>query len=68
MKALISPIEKVTDYQGNIGERVAQVEPDDKTFPIAHPLFWTDCPDDCVQDQWYYINGSCQPLPQPPET
>lgn len=66
MKALISPNEKVTDYQGNVGERVAQVEPDDKTFPIAQPLFWTDCPDDCVADQWYYINGACTPIPQPP--
>ena len=42
MKALISPNEKVTDYEGNVGERVAQVEPDDKTFPGAAPLFWID--------------------------
>ena len=34
--------------------RVCQVEPDDQTFPIADPLFWTDCPDNCVADEWYY--------------
>jgi hypothetical protein len=34
--------------------RVAQVEPDDQTFPVADPLFWTACPDNCVADQWYY--------------
>lgn len=34
--------------------RVAQVEPDNQTFPVADPLFWTDCADDVVADQWYY--------------
>lgn len=66
MKALISPNEKVIDYEGNVGERVAQIEPDDQTFPIAQPLFWTDCPIDCVADLWYYINNTCQVIPQPP--
>jgi len=67
MKALISPNEKVTDYLGNVGERVAQVEPDDQAFPIAPPLYWTDCPADCVADKWWFYEGSCQPIPQPPE-
>jgi len=64
MKALISPNEKVTDYEGNVGERVAQVEQNE--FPVAAPLFWTDCPDDCVQDVWWYYNGVCQPIPVAP--
>ena len=34
--------------------RVAQVETDDQTFPVGGDLFWTDCPDDCTADQWYY--------------
>jgi hypothetical protein len=67
MKALVSPNEKVTDYQGNVGERIAQVEPDGQTFPVAQPLFWTDCPDDCVADLWWFYQDSCQLKPQPPE-
>ena len=34
--------------------RVAQVEPDDQSFPVAEPMFWTTCPNNCVADQWYY--------------
>lgn len=34
--------------------RVAQVEPDDKIFAVADPLFWVDCPDNCVKDEWWY--------------
>ena len=65
MKALISPNEKVTDYEGNVGDRVAQVEQNE--FPVAAPLFWTDCPDDCVADVWWYYNGTCEVMPTPPE-
>jgi hypothetical protein len=65
MKALISPNEKRTDYQGNVGERVAQVEI--QTFEVAPPLFWTDCPSDCVADVWWYYNGACEVMPIPPE-
>jgi len=64
MKALISPNEKITDYLGNVGERVAQVQ--QTTFEVAPPLFWIDCPDDCVADLWYYLNNICQPIPQKP--
>lgn len=32
--------------------RVAEVS--DQTFPVAEPLFWVDCADDVVADQWYY--------------
>jgi hypothetical protein len=65
MKALVSPQEKRTDYQGNVGDRIAQVEQNE--FPVANPLFWTDCPDDCVADVWWYYNGVCEVMPTPPE-
>lgn len=65
MKALISPQEKVTDYQGNVGERIAQVEQNE--FPVAPPLHWVACPDDCVADIWWYYNGTCEVMPTPPE-
>jgi len=49
MKALISPNEvRETGY------RVAEVEEDDKVFPVANPLFWVNCPDDLVADQKWY--------------
>jgi hypothetical protein len=65
MKALVSPQEKRTDYEGNVGDRIAQVEQNE--FPVAAPLFWTDCPDDCVADVWWYYNGTCEVMPTPPE-
>lgn len=34
--------------------RVCQVEPDDKIFEVAHPLFWTDCADNVVAYEFYY--------------
>lgn len=63
-KALVSPNEQRIDYQGNVGERIAQVE--DQPFEVAPPLFWTDCPDDCVADIWWYYNGVCEVMPTPP--
>ena len=69
MKALISPNEAPISYISSwiAGTpptpvystypnscRVAQVEPDDQTFPVAEPMFWATCPDDCVADEWYY--------------
>jgi hypothetical protein len=35
-------------------QRVAQVEPDNQTFPVAEPLYWFNCPDDCKADLWYF--------------
>jgi hypothetical protein len=61
MKALISPNEKVIDINGNVGERIAQVEP--ITFEVSAPLFWNDCPEDCLADLWFYFNNQCIPLP-----
>jgi hypothetical protein len=48
--------------------RVCQVEPDDQTFPIAEPFFWTSCPDNCVADQWYYdtADNICKPIVNAP--
>ena len=71
-KALISPLELVYDYEGNvIGERVAQVINDGKTFPVAEPLYWLDCADDVVADEWYLQAETNQillkPLPPTPE-
>lgn len=54
MKALISPNEIVDLPDGSKGQRVAQVEPDSQTFPVAEPLYWMDCTDDVVADSWYY--------------
>jgi hypothetical protein len=64
MKALISPLEQVIDYMGNSGCRVAQVE--SFAFPIADPLYWIECSDDCAKDQWYLIENELRPIPQPP--
>ena len=54
MKALISPLEN---------NRICQIEPDNKTFDIAQPLYWIDCPNECKAD-WTYSNGEFLP-PQP---
>jgi hypothetical protein len=43
-------------------QRVAEVEP--TLFEVAQPLFWIDCPDDCVRDEWYFKDGQVQPKPQ----
>jgi hypothetical protein len=65
-KALISPVEHRTDGEGNPGFRVAQVE--SESFEVADPLFWVDCPDDCVQDTWIYVDGQLIDMtPPPPE-
>jgi hypothetical protein len=60
MKALISTIEpRLTGY------RVAQVEPDDQTFPVASDFFWTPCADDVVQDKFWYdrADQTIKPIP-----
>lgn len=80
-KALIStnesPIYYVSAWEGNPPEpiltpienscRVAEVE--SKTFEVAEPLFWVDCPDNCLADQWYYNIESkqCFPVPELPD-
>ena len=46
-KALISPNEPVES-----GYRVAEVA--DVAFEVAEPLFWFDCEDSVVADQFYF--------------
>ena len=53
-------------------ERVCEVMPDADVFPVADPLFWTACADDCAADFWYYDSGdsTCKIIPNalPPTT
>lgn len=56
MKALISPQEN---------NRICEVVANTKTFPVAEPLHWLDCPSDCTTE-WTY-NGSDFIGPLPPE-
>jgi hypothetical protein len=66
-EALISPDELVYSYDGTVlGERVAQVEPEGATFPVAAPLFWVSCADDVVQDEFYWNGNACVAIPTPP--
>jgi hypothetical protein len=46
--------------------RVAQVEIE--TFEVALPLFWTECSDDVIADQWYYntSDNKIYPVPESP--
>ena len=53
MKALISPQEN---------NRICEVVANTKTFPVADPLHWVDCPSDCTTE-WTY-NGSDFIAPQ----
>jgi hypothetical protein len=48
--------------------RIAQVEPSADDFPVAPPLFWTDCADDVVADQFYYdtANQTINPIVNAP--
>lgn len=46
--------------------RVAQVVAAGSSFPIAPPLFWTDCSDDAVADQWYCNTQTDEVLVIPP--
>jgi hypothetical protein len=48
--------------------RVCQVEPDNKTFPIGLPYFWTPCADDVLADQFWYdtVNKVINPVENAP--
>jgi hypothetical protein len=84
-KALISPNEEVSYISGWTeptfpqksqpiyttipnAERVAEVL--STTFEVAPPLFWVDCADNIVADQWYYDSVTTTfvvtPEPVPP--
>lgn len=57
MKALISPIDYVTDDAGNVlGNRVAEKHP--AGFEVAPPLFWIECEDTIVPSECYYDTNS----------
>lgn len=77
MKALIDPrqaISQITSWElvdnvyepvyTTFGVRICEVRSSE--FPVAEPLFWTDCADD-VLDWWYYDteNATCYPTPEP---
>jgi hypothetical protein len=53
MQALISP------DQNNL---VAQVEPDNNTFPVCDPFYWVECPDYVIAS-WYYQDNIFVPPP-----
>ena len=60
-EALISPNEPV-----ETGYRVAQVVDQYQTFEVGQPLFWVECADNVVADQFWY-NPQTQTIePNPP--
>ena len=50
-----------SDYENSC--RIAQVVEDSQTFPIAEPMFWTDCADNILADDFYYQTTTTQMLP-----
>ena len=48
MKALINPLQE---------NMVCQVEPDDKTFEVASPLYWLSCPDYVTAYDYQYLEN-----------
>lgn len=50
MKALINPNEIISTNK----IRICQVVEDGQEFIVAQPLYWTDCPNDCLADQWVF--------------
>jgi hypothetical protein len=60
MKALISPNEI-----REIGYRVAEVSAVE--FNVSQPLFWVDCAEDIMADQFWYdpVDKIIKPIPQP---
>jgi len=61
-KALISPNELVSN-----GYRVAQVEQAESIFPVADPLYWMDCDDEVVADQYWFdpTDNTIKAIPRP---
>jgi len=68
-RALISPMEIIYNYASppaEIGKRIAQVEPSGQDFPVAEPLFWTDCADDVTANGYFWNGTTCVAKPTPP--
>ena len=78
-KALISPeegIQYISSFEWNQtnwiptfsklenGQRIAQVE--EQPFPVAIPLHWVDCPDNCTSTDWYFNGSTCLEIPHTP--
>ena len=66
-KALISPSQPCMNYDDppvEIGFYVVQVA--DEEFPVAEPLFWTDCGDEVAAYEYYYKEGNFSVVPEPP--
>jgi hypothetical protein len=63
MKALISPNEPF-----GTGYRVADIHP--IGFDVAQPLFWVDCDDNVLADQFWYdpADQTIKPMPEPEQT
>lgn len=53
-KALVSTFEPREFFDGSAGYRVAQVEDEGNVFDVAEGLYWADCADDVVADQFYF--------------
>mgnify|MGYP003704927475 CR=1 FL=1 len=68
-EALISNTEEIYKDDGTpLGWRVAQVNPQGDTFPVADTMFWVECADDVVADQFYYDDVTKQINPVPVDT
>ena len=66
-QALVAPNEPVFNYDEppvQIGERIAETAIE--AFPVAPPLFWVECEDDVVADQFYWDGTACVPVPPRP--
>jgi hypothetical protein len=60
-EALISPTEP-----RETGYRVAQVVDQYETFEVGQPLFWVECADDVVADEFWYDPNTQTIEPNPP--
>lgn len=69
-QALISPNEVITNFDGSTGQRVAQVEDVQNIFDVGFPLYWRECSDAVVADQFYFDPATNEflekPVPPPP--
>lgn len=72
MKALIDPqtqVQHITSWNGQIpvyetypnSARIAEVTQTE--FEVASPLFWVDCADNVVADQFWYSSSTQQISP-----
>jgi hypothetical protein len=52
MKALISPIEIITNSDNTSGYRIAQIN--NIAFEVTQELFWVDCADNISASEFYY--------------